>query len=186
MQLHARGPVAAPLAALALVAVQAGVLRFAPSDMFVRVLLPATIAAVPLALWPLRHRFGVWIMFVGIAANLSVIVVNGGLMPIRLDTVRDAVGSERAAKYHVGAWLPGSKDVLVAPGSGHALALRDSIVVGTDHGGMVISPGDIVVWSGLVVLAAETSIAWHARRRRAEAAQSGVPAPKRAAGGAAT
>ncbi len=156
--------------ALALVALQFGAIRLAPSELAVRIALPATIAAVPLALWTQRHRIGLWILFVGVAANLAAIVANGGLMPIKRSTVVSAAGPERAAAYADGAWLRGSKDVLLAPGSGHLAPLGDSIVIPIGGGGIVASPGDLVVWAGLIMLAGETSLAWQRRIRRADEA----------------
>jgi hypothetical protein len=152
------------LAALGLVAAQFGAIRFAPSEMIVRIVLPATVASVPLALWTLRRRVGVWIVFVGLAANLAAILANGGLMPIERRTVVEAVGQARAERYAPGAWIHGSNDVLVAPGSGRLLWLGDQIVVGSLHGGFVASPGDIVVWAGVLVLAGEVSWTWQRRR----------------------
>jgi len=154
------------LAAFGLVAAQFGAIRFAPDEMVVRVVLPATVAGVPLALWSLRHRAGVWIMFVGLAANLAAILANGGLMPIERHTVVEAVGETRSERYAPGAWIRGSKDVLVAPGSGRLLWLGDQIVVGSLHGGFVASPGDVVVWAGVLVLAGEVSWTWQRRRAR--------------------
>ncbi len=168
------------LAALGLIAAQFGAIRLAPSEIIVRVVLPATIAAVPAALWPLRRRAGVWIMFVGLAANLAAILANGGLMPIEQRTVVEAVGEARAAPYAPGAWIRGSKDVLVAPGGGRLVWLGDQIVVGTVHGGFVASPGDIVVWAGMLVLAGEVSWTWQRRRAHVpdahDAAHEATPA----------
>jgi len=178
------------LVALALVSAQFGAIRFAPSATLVRVALPATIAAVPLALWPLRDRLGTWIVFVGLAANLAVILANGGLMPIERHTIAAAAGEERAARYRPGAWISGSKDVLVGPGSGHAVPLGDSIVVHIGEGGFVASPGDIIVWAGLVVLAGEASLAWQRRasrgHRAASESEKAVAGGERAEGSAAT
>jgi hypothetical protein len=175
--------------ALALVAAQFGAIRFAPSAMAVRIALPATIAGVPLALWPLRHRLGTWIMFVGLAANLAVILANGGLMPIERGTVAAAAGDERAARYRPGEWISGSKDALVGSGGGRAVALGDRIIVHVGDGGFVASPGDIIVWAGLVVLAGEASLAWQRRASRGHRAGSGAVEPaggERAEGSAAT
>ena len=152
--------------ALSLAAVQLATIRLSPSDVPVRIVLPATIALAPLALWPHRAHLGVWVMFVGLAANLAAIAANGGLMPIERDTVAQAVGVERAAAYADGAWIEGSKDRLVAPGDGRALALGDAIVVPVGGGGLVVSAGDIVIGAGLVFLAAEAAaLAWLRPRR---------------------
>lgn len=171
--------------ALALLAVQAAVLRFAPWELAARIALPTTLALVPLALWPYRRFLGVWVIFVGLAANLAPIVANGGLMPIEHATVVRAIGEERAAAYDAGAWIRGSKDVLVAPGEGRLRALGDQIIIRAGSGGVAASPGDVVVGAGLLVLVAEASWAWNARRARSEAGAT-HRAHERARGGAAT
>jgi hypothetical protein len=149
--------------AVLLLLLQFVVVRLASSDVPVRIVLPATIAAIPLVLWPYRGYLGVWVAFVGIAANLAVILANGGLMPIERSTVAEAVGWERAAGYEAGAWIAGTKDVLVADGGGRAAVLGDSIIVRVGSGGMAASPGDLVVWFGLVLVAAE--VAWRRLKR---------------------
>lgn len=146
---------------------QFGAIRFSPWGLAVRVIVPATIAATPLALWPYRRRLGVWVMFVGLTANLCVIVANGGLMPLERTTLVRAVGYENADTFATGAWIRGSKDILVESGGGRFPALGDVIVVPIGQHGFVASPGDIVIWSGLLILAAEASIAWQRTQRRA-------------------
>jgi hypothetical protein len=140
---------------------------------------------VPFALWSYRRFAGVWMMFVGLTANLCAIVANGGLMPIEHATVVDAVGVERAVEYTPGEWIAGSKDVLVKRGDGQAVALGDSIVVRAGSGGLVVSPGDIVVWAGLLLMAAEGAVAWQ-RRPRGQPQPAGGQPPVTAEGGATT
>jgi hypothetical protein len=175
--------------ALCLVMVQFGVVRLSPWSAAVRVALPATIALAPVALWPYRRRLGVWVIFVGLAANLCVIVANGGLMPMERSTLVSAVGAERADTFTTGEWISGSKDVLVESSEGQLVALGDSIIVRVGGGGFVVSPGDVVIWAGLLVLAAEASLVWQRASRKSrqiaqvEEAPPGVPT---AEGGAAT
>jgi hypothetical protein len=176
---------ASAVAALALVLLQFGAIRLAPSALVVRIVVPATIAGVPLVLWPHRRRIGVWVMFVGLAANLAVVLANGGLMPIDRSTVVAAVGTERAANYADGAWMSGSKDVLVGVGSGRAVALGDSIVVPARGRGIVASPGDVVILAGVLVLAAEASIGWQRDERRRRRQRESAP-PSGARGSATT
>ncbi len=145
--------------------VQFATIRLAPSDAALRVVLPLTIVLVPVALWPHRAHLGVWIIFVGLAANLAAIVANGGLMPIEQHTVVAAVGAEQASSYESGAWIEGSKDVLLAPGQGRLVPLGDGILIRAGGGGIAVSPGDIVVWAGLMALVAEASFAWQKRPR---------------------
>lgn len=165
----ARNKIAASaVVALCLVLAQFGVLRLSPTDWPVRIVVPATIAAAPVALWVYRRRIGVWVVFIGLAANLCVILANGGLMPMERSTLVAAVGYERADAYKTGEWISGSKDVLVERGrGGQFVALGDSIIVRTGGRGLIASPGDIVIWSGLVILAAEASITWQLAQRRA-------------------
>ncbi|MDP9237038.1 MAG: DUF5317 family protein [Chloroflexota bacterium] len=188
MQHWARRELYGPLLALALVAVQFTAIHFAPSALLVRIVLPATIAAVPVVLWPFRQHLGIWIMFVGLLANLAAVLANGGFMPIDRATVAAAVGDERAAAYVPGQWLSGSKDALIADGGGHAVALGDSLVVHIGRGGFVASAGDLVVGFGLVVLAAEASIAFQrgSLRSRETAAGARVASKTEAEGGAVT
>jgi hypothetical protein len=172
--------------ALALVTLQFAAISVSPWSLPVRVALPATIALVPVALWPLRRYAGVWVMFVGLAANLAVILANGGLMPIERATVIEAVGVERASAYVPGDWIAGSKDVLVPDRGGRGTALGDGIIVRLGPGGFAASPGDIVVWCGLALLVAEGSWGWQQSRSRgrdrvgtlAHTAEGSAPTPQ--------
>jgi hypothetical protein len=164
-------------------AVQFAAIELATDDAILRVVLPATIALAPFALWAHRRLVGVWVIFVGLAANLAAIVANGGLMPIEHATVVEAVGIERAAEFEQGSWIPGSKDVLLAPGEGRLVSLGDSIVVRAGGRGIAASPGDFVVWAGLLVLAGEASLAWQRRERPARGREVILP---RAEGSATT
>src|SRR5581483_5743535 len=172
--------------ALGLFALQFVTIALAPDEWTVRVVVPATIALAALALWPYRRWLGVWMMYVGLTANLAVILANGGLMPIERATVVRALGEERAAKYEIGRWIPGSKDVLVADGGGRATALGDSITVPLGAKHLAASPGDLVIWAGLAVLGAEAAVEWRLRRRPQVAPGQRGRAPEAAPGGAAT
>ena len=150
-------------------AVQLAVIALSPWELLVRLTLPLTIAGVPIALWPHRRHVGLWVMFVGLVANLSVVLANGGLMPIERSTVASAAGEARAERYPSGGgWMRGSKDVLTDAASARALALGDSIVIRIGEGGLVASPGDIVIWAGLAILLGEAAV--RSIRRGTEAA----------------
>ena len=173
-------------AALALVSLQVATLRLSPSDVPVRIVLPLTIALAPVTLWAFRERVGVWVMYVGLATNLAVVLANGGLMPIEQSTVVEAIGDGRAAEYAPGEWIAGSKDVLLADGAGRAPALGDAIIVRIGDGGFAASAGDVVIFAGLMMLIAEVSWAWQ-RGVRVERRSGGSEAsPPRAEGSAPT
>ena len=64
-------------AALALVVLQLLCIRISPWELPVRIVVPLTIAAVPLALWPQRRFVGTWVLFVGVLAHLAPVGANG-------------------------------------------------------------------------------------------------------------
>lgn len=173
-------------AALALVVLQLLCIRISPWELPVRIVVPLTIAAVPLALWPQRRFVGTWVLFVGVIANLAPVVANGGLMPIERTTVESVLPAERADRYALDAWIPGSKDVLVTEESGQLVALGDSIAISAGSHGIVASPGDLVLFAGVLILAGEASVAWQRRGRddtsedeeRPEAARGGAITPR--------
>ncbi|MEX2245296.1 MAG: DUF5317 family protein [Dehalococcoidia bacterium] len=152
--------------ALGLVAIQVVTITFAPWELVVRAVLPLTIAGVPLALWPHRRHLGIWVMFVGLGANILAMVANGGLMPIERATIVQAAGEEKAARYDAGSWIAHSKDVLVKPGQGVLVPLGDSLVVPIGSNGFVASPGDAVVAAGLLLLLGEAAYGWLLVTRR--------------------
>ena len=172
--------------ALSLMALQFSVIAASPHELPVRIVLPLTIGLAPVALWPLRKHAGVWVIYVGLAANLAAILSNGGLMPIERSTVVEAIGVERAAEYRTGDWIAGSKDVLVGDGGGRATALGDSILVRVGGSGFAASPGDVVVWFGMLLLVGEASWRWQRslmRRGRDETmpsarAEGSAPTPQ--------
>ncbi|HEX5480786.1 MAG TPA: DUF5317 family protein [Dehalococcoidia bacterium] len=172
-------------AALALVILQLLCIRISPWELPVRIVVPMTIAAVPLALWPQRRFLGTWVLFVGVAANLAPVVANGGLMPIERSTIESVLPLDRADRYALDAWIPGSKDVLVTEESGRLVALGDSIAISAGSHGIVASPGDIVLFAGVLMLAGEASVAWQRRSRR-DASQEEEEQPEAARGGAIT
>jgi len=144
--------------ALALVTIQLAVVRWSPVAWPVRIVLPLTIALAPLALWVYRDHLGAWVILVGLAANFAAIAANGGLMPIEQSTVVQAIGAERASQYEPGAWLAGSKDVVVPPGGGRLTFLGDAIIIRAGGAGAALSPGDVVIGAGLGLLLAEGAL----------------------------
>ncbi|MDP2671278.1 MAG: DUF5317 family protein [bacterium] len=151
------------VAALLLLVVQFAAIRLADTDLTVRILVPLTIACAPIVLWIYRDRLGVVVMFVGLATNLSVILANGGLMPVERPVLARAINSDYALNYEAGAWAPQTKNVVVEEGEGNLTALRDQIVIKLIRGGVIASPGDIVVLSGLLLLVTEE--VWRGKKR---------------------
>ena len=165
--------------ALTLMVVQLAFVRMASDDLPVRVVLPLTVALAPLALWAHRQRIGAWVIVVGLCANLAAMLANGGLMPIERATVESAVGVERAAEYETGAWIAGSKDVLVE--DGRLTALGDAVIVRVGDGGFAASPGDVVIVAGVLFLVGEAAYGALASERPRALPEDAEPAPPFAA-----
>ena len=105
--------------------------------------------------WLGRRLVGVWVMAGGLLLNLTVIVANGGLMPIAPETVQSVAGAEELARYELGQRLSGSKDVLLSKSDTRLQPLSDHILLPT-QGWLpkVVSPGDLAVAIGVVLLVA--------------------------------
>jgi len=87
----------------------------------------------------------------GVAMNLLVIVANGGLMPI---TIADAAASvpKVGATISEGQPLPGTKDVVLAPGAMRLGFLTDHLAVRLPYGPpREFSPGDFVMLLGVAL-----------------------------------
>jgi len=171
------------LAPFALLAVQAGLIAFGPPETVLRIALPATIlAAVPL-LAQFLHLWGIRLVLVGLAMNLSVILANGGLMPVTPATVVQLAGPERQAELTVGEPIAGSKDVLLEDDDVRLPGFRDRFIFRMQRLHAVYSPGDLVVLAGLAVVLVE--LALEVRRLPAGQAQERSQAPDTLGPGAA-
>lgn len=62
--------------------------------------------------WFNRHIPGMTILIVGLILNLTVMIANGGFMPINPHTAERLVGSERMASFEIGNRF-GYKDILL-------------------------------------------------------------------------
>jgi len=116
------------------------------------------IVTVPLLFWIWLNRrwTGVLIIGFGLGLNLLVMIANGGLMPIDPGTVLRAGLGSQLATTALGHALPDSKDILLSTASTHLAILRDWIVVGGfPIFGRVVSPGDLVLFGGLLVTLAQ-------------------------------
>jgi hypothetical protein len=64
-------------------------------------------------IWLNRQEPGFRFMAVGAAMNLTVIVLNGGLMPISPDTIARLLPGTSPAAWHIGARFGHSKDIIL-------------------------------------------------------------------------
>jgi len=121
-----------------------------------RVVLPLTIAL--LLVFALRNwrLWGVRLMAVGFFLNFLAISSNGGLMPVSPEDVADVNMLDRIENVQLGAPIPGSKGILMAPGEARLWFLSDTIVF-PPHSPVarVVSVGDLLVLGGVVMAGGE-------------------------------
>lgn len=78
--------------------------------------------------WTNRKLPGGWLLASGLILNLSVILLNGGLMPISPQTVARLVPAAPAGTWHTGSRLGSSKDILLLEGETRLAWLSDRFV----------------------------------------------------------
>jgi hypothetical protein len=133
-----------------------------------RHLLPFLLPLAHLLLLPFLVRnlsfWGIRLVFLGLLLNLTVMLANGGLMPVEGPAV-EAVGRDRLEDLDPGSPIPRSKNVLVAPGDGRLMELSDTLVLPVPKPfARAVSVGDLFVFAGVVVAYSEV-IRRHGLRR---------------------
>lgn len=132
-------------------------------------LLIAALCIALLPAWANRQRWGARIIGLGIAMNLLAMLANGGLMPITPEA-RLAAGRQAAAPVNeFGRMVPRTKNVLLPADQANLYPLTDHIVLGTPVN-KVISPGDVLLGAGIVILIGELAAGARNDRRRTAAA----------------
>jgi hypothetical protein len=95
---------------------------------------------------------GFWLLSLGLTLNLTVIVFNGGLMPISRETVSTIFPDMQAGAMVIGERLGTGKDILLAVDQTRLWALSDRFLVPYGPGYYVaFSPGDAMVAIGIIV-----------------------------------
>jgi hypothetical protein len=123
--------------------------------------------------WANRERWGVRIVGLGIALNLIAILANGGLMPVS-PQARELTGKQAVAPVNdVGQMVPKSKGVLLTPEQTNLYLLTDVIALGPPIS-KAISPGDVLIYGGVVFLGAEMLVVqWMNARRTVQPSPEG-------------
>lgn len=122
-------------------------------------------------LWLNRSYRGLWLLAIGAALNLLVMIDNGGLMPISPASVH-ALGYN-GSTMHMHAVVTWSKDRLLGDGVAHLAGLDDRLVWAAGGVHVACSLGDVLVAVGcLVTLGEEIRRGWHA-----DCSPVGVPSP---------
>ena len=129
--------------------------------------LPFLLPAAHLLLLPFLLRnlsfWGMRLVLVGLLLNLTVMLANGGLMPVEALAV-EAVGRLEVRDLQLGAHIPGSKNVLLAEEDIRLRELSDILVLPVPRPfTRAVSVGDLFVLSGVVIAFGEVvrrSEAW--------------------------
>jgi hypothetical protein len=79
--------------------------------------------------WANRTKPGFWMLGLGLALNLLVIVFNGGLMPISPETMVDLVPDTSYEIWEPGNRLGSTKDIILPIAETHLWCLSDRFVV---------------------------------------------------------
>jgi hypothetical protein len=109
-----------------------------------RVLDAATTLVVLAVLWTNRRLPGLWLVGLGLVANLAAIVANGGLMPVAPEAIR-AAGWRSPAP---GTKPYGSENIILPRAATRLWWLTD-IIAARFPVPSVFSPGDVLVALGL-------------------------------------
>lgn len=106
---------------------------------------------------------GIQVILIGLFLNLTVMLANGGLMPIEPSAVR-AVGGVELSELHPGDHVPGTKNRLLPASDSRVSFLSDRFVTPGPFGA-VVSIGDLFIAAGLLITYAEV-VYRHAARGR--------------------
>jgi hypothetical protein len=100
--------------------------------------------------WLNRKQPGLWVLGLGLVANLLVIVANGGLMPITPDTVATLYPGLSLDNALVGSRLGWSKNIVLPEIATNFSFLSDCITLPTWFPWQyAFSPGDVLIATGV-------------------------------------
>jgi hypothetical protein len=103
--------------------------------------------------WLNRRQLGVLLVGVGVICNLSIILVNGGFMPITPETLVEINPGSTVGQWPEGFHYGHSKNVILAEEDTRLVALSDRLVAPPPFPRpTAFSIGDLVIAAGIVVL----------------------------------
>ncbi len=128
---------------------------FGDANVLRRIIFPASFVLLVTFVVLNRWRVGFLVIGIGMLLNLSVIVANGGLMPIAPSTMERAGLEDELAELELGDSVPQTKNVLLDEGDTHLELLSDRITWGSSGPVPVFSIGDAVIGIGLIIILVE-------------------------------
>ena len=95
-----------------------------------------------------RNLFGFWLLGVGLILNLSVILLNGGLMPISPESVSRLVPDAIPGSWQIGSRLGTGKDIVLAVEQTRLWWLSDRFLLPLPGRDVIFSLGDVLIAAG--------------------------------------
>ena len=100
--------------------------------------------------WSNRRAPGFWMLGLGLALNLLVISLNGGMMPISPDTVAHLALKVPSGTWQVGSRLGTTKDIILATEDTRFWWLSDCLFLAILNHPIAFSIGDLFIGSGII------------------------------------
>jgi len=120
------------------------------NETIVAIVLVGSLLLLLIFAWANRQHYAFWILGFGLFLNLSVIVSNGGLMPVSPEMVRVLLPNAQSPEdWQPGHWLRGSKDIVLPEAETRLVWLSDRLLL-PDLGPLerALSLGDVLISIG--------------------------------------
>jgi hypothetical protein len=122
-------------------------------DWTASVLLVASQALLLVFVWVNRKQPGFWVLGFGLLLNFAAIALNGGWMPVSVETLRNLALITPPGGFLIGARVGFSKDILLSAPTIRFAWLADRFILNILPGSRVaFSIGDVVISFGAIWL----------------------------------
>jgi len=99
-----------------------------------------------------RNRLGLWLLGLGLILNMTVILLNKGLMPIRPENVSRLVPNAPPGSWEIGSRLGTGKDIVLLQDQTRLWWLSDYFYLPFPGRGVAFSLGDIIIAIGVFLV----------------------------------
>lgn len=135
-----------------------------------RTLLPLTYVGLLVFAWLNRWSAAVVVIAVGLIMNFTVILANGGLMPVTPEAIARSGLVEKSERAILGDPLVHSKDVVLKKEDTRLWPLSDIIVIKNSSNLRIFSPGDVVIGLGFLVVGPLEALYYYLTRKKRDPA----------------